>query len=115
MWSGKHPSYSHLKVFGCLAFAHVSKELRKKLDARFIPCIFIGYGDEEYGYRLWDPKEKKVIRSRDVVFDENQTIEEIEKPIMSSNSKISAQDFVPNTAPSQTTTDEVHEEVPEVE
>ena len=115
VWSGKHPSYSHLRVFGCLAFVHVSKELRKKLDARSTLCIFIGYGDEEYGYRLWDPKEKKVIRSRDVMFYENQTIEDIEKPIMSSNSKISAQDFVPNTAPSQTATDEVHEEIPEAE
>ena len=72
VWSGKNPSYSHLRIFGCLAFAHVSKELRQKLDARTISCIFIGYGDEEFGYRLWDPKEKKVIRSKDVVFLEDQ-------------------------------------------
>lgn len=83
IWSGKNPSYSHLRVFGCLAHAHVSKELRKKLDGRTIPCIFIGYGDEEFGYRLWDPIHKTVIRSRDVVFHENQTIEDIEKPTMS--------------------------------
>ncbi|MCF8704093.1 hypothetical protein L3055_11205, partial [Corynebacterium sp. MC-02] len=52
LWSGKDPSYSHLRVFGCLAYAHVSKELKQKLDARTTPCIFIGYGDEEFGYRL---------------------------------------------------------------
>ena len=68
IWSGKNPSYSHLRVFSCLAHAHVSKELRKKLDGRTIPCIFIGYGDEEFGYRLWDPIKKTMIRSRDVVF-----------------------------------------------
>ena len=30
---------------------------------------------DEFGYRLWDPVDKKVIRSRDVVFLEDQTIE----------------------------------------
>lgn len=93
-WSGKDPSYSHLRVFGCLAYAHVSKELRQKLDARTTPCIFIGYGDEEFGYRLWDPKEKKVIRSRDVVFQESQTFEDIE---MSQKSNVGAQ--ISNAAP----------------
>jgi hypothetical protein len=75
IWSGKDISYSHLKVFGCKAFAHVSKELRQKLDLRSTPCIFIGYGDQEFGYRLYDPEMKKVIRSRDVVFHENQFYE----------------------------------------
>ncbi|CAH9135249.1 unnamed protein product [Cuscuta epithymum] len=71
-WSRRDVSYSHLKVFGCKAFAHVSKELRQKLDLKSNPCIFIGYGDEEFGYRLWDPEVKKVVRSRDVVFHENE-------------------------------------------
>ncbi|CAL5350460.1 unnamed protein product [Camellia sinensis] len=70
VWSGREIFYSHLRVFGCKAFAHVSKEHRQKLDDKATPCIFIGYGDEEFGYRLWDPKHKKVIRSRDVVFQE---------------------------------------------
>ncbi|KAL4582349.1 hypothetical protein LXL04_006896 [Taraxacum kok-saghyz] len=72
IWTGKYISYSHLRVFGCKAFAHVSSELRKKLDLKSTPCIFIGYGDEEFGYKLWDPELKKVIRSKDVVFYENQ-------------------------------------------
>ena len=114
VWSGKNPSYSHLKVFGCLAFVHVSKELRQKLDARTTPCIFIGYGDEEFGYRLWDPKAKKVIRSRDVVFHENQTIKDIEEPTMSTQSKSNAPDIFSNPA-SATEDGEMQEEVPEVE
>ncbi|KAL4561013.1 hypothetical protein LXL04_033173 [Taraxacum kok-saghyz] len=72
IWTGKDISYSHLRVFRCKAFAHVSSELRKKLDLKSTSCIFIGYGDEEFGYKLWDPELKKVIRSRDVVFYENQ-------------------------------------------
>lgn len=33
----------------------------------------------EFGYRLWDPKNRKIIRSRDVVFFDNQTIEDIQR------------------------------------
>ncbi|KAK3005481.1 hypothetical protein RJ639_017255 [Escallonia herrerae] len=61
-------SYSYLKVFGYKAFAHVPKEQRLKLDDKAIPCIFIGYGDDEFGYKLWDLERKKIIRSRDMVF-----------------------------------------------
>ena len=102
VWSDKNPSYSHLRIFGCLAFAHVSKELRQKLDARTTPCIFIGYGDEEFGYRLCDPKEKKVIRKRDLLFLEDQTIEDIEKPKMSSNSSTEKTDKNIDTTPAPT-------------
>ena len=37
------------------------------------------YGDEKFGYKLWDPKEKKMIRSRDVVFHENENLADFEK------------------------------------
>lgn len=74
VWSGHDISYSHLKVFGCKAFAHVSKEQRQKLDDIVIPCILVGYGDEEFGYKLWDPEKRRIIRSRDVVFHEQETM-----------------------------------------
>ena len=63
VWTGKDVSYSHLKVFGCKAFVHMPKGQRSKLDSKFTSCIFVGYGDAEFGYKLWDPKEKKMIRS----------------------------------------------------
>ena len=35
-------------------------------------CIFLGYGtDGDFGYRLWDPQNQKLIRSNDVVFSED--------------------------------------------
>ena len=76
MWTGKEVNYNHLRVFGCRAFVHVPKEERSKLDAKSKQCVFIGYGDEQYGYRLWDLKNKKLIRTRDVVFLENETAED---------------------------------------
>jgi hypothetical protein len=71
--------FEHLRVFGCKAFVHVPRDERSKLDSKAKQCIFLGYGLEEFGYRLWDPISKKIIRSRDVVFFEDQTIEDIEQ------------------------------------
>ena len=80
VWTGKDVSYKHLKVFGCRAFVHIPKDERSKLDGKAKQCIFVGYAHEEFGYRLWDPIGKRIIRSRDVVFLEDQTIEDFEKP-----------------------------------
>ena len=34
VWYGKDVSYDRLRVFGCKAFVHVSKDERSKLDAK---------------------------------------------------------------------------------
>ena len=70
-WSGVKPTVNHLKVFGCAAYAHISKEERRKLDSKAKKCILLGYGTDIKGYRLYSPQERKVFYSRDVVFDED--------------------------------------------
>ena len=57
-------------------YMHVAKDQRMKLDNRSKPCIFMGYSREEFGYRLWDLVDKKVVRSWDIVFMEDKTIED---------------------------------------
>ncbi|GKA65380.1 putative RNA-directed DNA polymerase [Tanacetum coccineum] len=79
VWSGKDVSYHHLRVFGCKASVHIPKDERSKLDAKNKPCVFLRYGQDELGYRLYDPVQKKLVRSRDVEFDENQTLKDVEK------------------------------------
>ena len=69
-WTGKRISYSHLRVFGCDTYVHIPKEQRTKLDFKSKHCIFLGYGEDQFGYRLWDSITQKVIQSRDVVFNE---------------------------------------------
>ncbi|RDY10772.1 hypothetical protein CR513_04649, partial [Mucuna pruriens] len=76
---GKYAKYDHLQVFGCKAFVHVLEDKRSKLDMKIRQCIFVGYGQDEYDYRLYDPVEKKLVRSCDVQFMEDQTIEDINK------------------------------------
>jgi hypothetical protein len=45
-------SYDHLRVFGCRAFVHIPKDERSKLDSKTKECIFLGYGNGQFGYRL---------------------------------------------------------------
>ena len=69
-WTGKKVNYSFLKPFGCEAFVHIDKENRTKLEAKSKKCTFIGYGVNDFGYRLYDYENQKIIRSRDVIFNE---------------------------------------------
>ena len=72
VWTGKKLNYSHLKIFGCEAFVHIPKENRTKLDDKSMKCIFLGYADDEFGYHLLDLIKYKIIRSRDVIFNESE-------------------------------------------
>jgi hypothetical protein len=51
VWTGKKPSFTHLRVFGCDAYAHVLKEKKSKLDKKDEKCIFIGYKYGSKGYK----------------------------------------------------------------
>ncbi|RDY14590.1 hypothetical protein CR513_00328, partial [Mucuna pruriens] len=65
--------------FGKDASMHVPKDERSKLDMKTRQCIFIGCGLDEYVYRMYDLVEKKLVKSCDVQFMEDQTIEDIDK------------------------------------
>ena len=78
VWTGKFVFFEHLRVFGCKTFFHVPRDERSKLDRKTKQCIFLGYSNEDFGYRLWDPATKKIIISTDVVLFEDQTIEDLD-------------------------------------
>jgi hypothetical protein len=59
-----------LKTFGCEAFVHIDKENRTKFEVKSKKCTFIGYNVNDFGYLLWDYENHKIIRSRDVIFNE---------------------------------------------
>lgn len=78
IWIGKDLGYTLLRVFRCKAYVYVTKEQRKKLDDKVVPCISLGYGDHEFEDQLWDPRKKVVIQHMNVKFFEEQffTIED---------------------------------------
>jgi len=71
-WSGKKPCIGYFKVFGCVAHVHVGQNARTKLDTRSIACVLLGVSEESKAYRLYNPIDRKIIISRDVVFDEDE-------------------------------------------
>ena len=59
-------------MFGCVTYAHIPKEERKKLDSKAKLCILLGYGTNVKGYRLYCLQERRIIYSRHVIFDETE-------------------------------------------
>ena len=111
VWSGKPASYDHLRIFGCDAFVHVRSELRNKLDAKSTMGIFMGYGDEgEMGYRIWLPQSRKIVRSRDVVFNEEKLLKNACSSVGNSKS-VTFQQLQPSTK----SENKPHDAIPKVE
>jgi len=69
---GQKPSVDHFRVFGCLAYYHIPSQDRRKLDSKSSKCLFLGYDANTKAYRAYDPQKRKIIISRDLIFDETK-------------------------------------------
>ena len=69
-WSGWKPAIDHFRIFGSITYAHVLDKKRKKLDDKGEKCVFLGVSDASKAYKLFNPLTKKIVISRDVIFDE---------------------------------------------
>ena len=43
-------------------YVHIHDSVRSKLNSKYKKCYFIGYGDAELGYRIWDANARKIVR-----------------------------------------------------
>ncbi|RVW51356.1 Retrovirus-related Pol polyprotein from transposon TNT 1-94 [Vitis vinifera] len=71
-WSGVKPNVDYFRVFGCIGHVHVPDNKRKKLDDKSFQCVLLGVSEESKAYILYDPVSKKIVVSRDVVFEEDK-------------------------------------------
>lgn len=69
---GHAPSFNHLRVFGCLAYAHNGVHQGDKFAPRSRKCAFLGYHVGKKGWLLYDLDKKIVFTSRDVGFCEDK-------------------------------------------
>ena len=50
-------------------------------------CVFVRYGIEEFGYQFWDFENWKIIRSKNVIFNEKEMYKE-KSYVDSTNTKV---------------------------
>jgi pectate lyase len=81
-----------LRIFGCVAYAHVPEDMRKKLDERSEKCVFVGYNEDSKEYRLYNQITKKYVINRDVEFKEEEAWDGSIDKIVSWGDEISHED-----------------------
>jgi transposase InsO family protein len=108
LWYGKKPGLKHLRVIGSTCYVHVPKQTRKKMDPKATKGILIGY-DHDDGYRIFDKEECKLIRSRDVVFEE-KTLEHTKSVIIPEDDSTSKQEIQADRDDELTDDDEEEQE-----
>lgn len=74
MWTGKTPSLSFLKIWGCEAY--VKRLQSDKLSPKSDKCIFVGYLKETFGYYFYNQSEGKVFVARNGVFLEKEFLKD---------------------------------------
>ncbi|MBW0476341.1 hypothetical protein O181_016056 [Austropuccinia psidii MF-1] len=72
IWTKKTQNLQSLRVFGCRAMIHcLNKEKNWKLDQTGQAGILIGYENKGSAYRILRIKDKKVIITKNAIFNEN--------------------------------------------
>lgn len=73
LYHDRKPNISHLRIFGCIGYASVESKFLKKLADRSRMLVYLGTEPGSKAYRLFDPQTRRIIVSRDVVFDESKS------------------------------------------
>jgi len=77
MWTGKSPSLSFLKIWGCEVY--VKRLMSDKLTPKSDKCFFVGYPKETLGYYFYNRSEGKVFVARNGIFLEKEFLKRDKK------------------------------------
>jgi hypothetical protein len=94
-----------MRVFGCPAYVHVDKSQRRKRDDRAWKGVFVGYAPESPAWLVYNPTTRRVVSSRNVVFDESA--------IISMGESCPAREMLDAEAGDDSTSDEAAREKPD--
>lgn len=67
----KDPSYSNLRVFGCLCYSLIPSTSRNKLQPQPTPCVFLNFPPNHRGNKCYKLSSRKIFIFRHVIFEEN--------------------------------------------
>jgi len=99
MWNGRKPYVGFMRTFGCKVITLIKGINKGKFEAKGKSMIMVGYSSESKAYRLWQPKTKTIIKSRDVRFieredsDRERTTEFFEAPLNLNKADIDEHDI----------------------
>jgi hypothetical protein len=68
--TGVRPDVSNFRVFGCPAYVHTPDSQQRKLSEKAWKGIFVGYCTDSPAWKIYNPITRRVLHSRNVVFDE---------------------------------------------
>lgn len=71
-FKGNKPSVQHLRVFGFICYAKNETPHLRKLDDRAGTLVHLGIKPGTKAYRLYNPTNRKIVISRDIIFDEER-------------------------------------------
>lgn len=72
VYKGVKPNIKHVRVFGCVVYAKTESQHLRKLDDRSRTLVHLGTEPGSKAYRLLCPTSRRIVVSRDVVFDEDK-------------------------------------------
>lgn len=77
LWYNQDAAINKFHIFGSEVYVHIPKQRRHKLDAKANKCVFVGYGENTKGIRVYNAATNKVELARDVKFlvDESDCVE----------------------------------------
>jgi hypothetical protein len=69
-FTSRRPDVEHIRIFGCLTYSHVHLKKRTKLDPTTQQRILVGYSEVSKAYPIYIPSLRRVVVSRDFIFEE---------------------------------------------